>query len=114
EATVQPNCRFSRIVAVCVFMLLALAARVSWAQAPSGQFTFSLDAATTPLIDLSGDFNTSQNIIGAGGTLTPLNLLSGVNLTNDPSGKIHAVGVAIVQVGNDIVAATYVAKGNIS
>jgi hypothetical protein len=64
------------------------------------------------MIVLSGDFNTSQNIIGAGGTTTPLSY--SINLTNDTSGKLHATGVAIVQIGNDIVAATYVARGNVT
>jgi hypothetical protein len=64
------------------------------------------------LIDLTGDFNTSQNIVGAGGTLTPL--VYTITLTNDPSGKLHASGVAIVQIGNDLVAAAYTAKGNVT
>jgi hypothetical protein len=111
---VQSNRRFSRIVAataVCLFFVMA-AVRLSWAQAPSGNFTFSFDAASTPLIDLNGDFSTSQNIVGAGGTLTPLSY--SINLTNDPSGKLRATGVAIVQIGDDVVAANYSASGNVS
>jgi len=98
--------------AFCLFVLLAFSARPSWGQAPSGEFTFSFDAATTPLIDVSGDFHAVQNIIGAGGTLTPLDYT--INLTNLPSGKIRSTGVAIVYVGNDVVPAFYTASGNVS
>jgi hypothetical protein len=110
------NRRFSRIAAVaavCLLIVFALAPRPSWAQAPSGNFTFSFDAATTPLIDLSGQFDISQNIVGSGGTLTPL-ILHSLTLTNDPNGKLHGSGVVIVEIGNDVVAAAYTARGNVT
>jgi hypothetical protein len=100
------------IAAVCLSVVLALAPRASWAQAPSGDFTLDFDAGTTPLIDLGGEFNTSQNIVGAGGTLTPLNY--SITLTNDANGKLHGTGVAILQIGNDVVAAEYSARGNVT
>jgi hypothetical protein len=93
-------------------IVFALVPRPSWAQAPSGEFNFAFDAATTPLIDLTGEFSTSQNIVGQGGTLTPLTYT--IILTNDPSGKLHGTGVAIVQIGNDVIAAAYTAKGNVT
>jgi len=112
---VQPNRRFSTVVvakAVCVFMVLAFSARMAWSQAPSGEFIFEFPTSSIPVIDLSGDFNTSQSIVGGGGTLTPL--IYSINLTNDPSGRIHGTGVTIVQIGNDVVAAVYTARGNVT
>jgi hypothetical protein len=103
---------FAAALAVCLSVVLALAPRSSWAQAPQGDFSFDFAAATTPLIDIGGEFDTSQNIVGAGGTLTPL--VYSMNLTNDPSGKVHGNGVAIVQIGNDTVAAAYTARGNVT
>ncbi len=95
-----------------LFSIFALVTRLSWAQAPSGQFTFDFDATNTPLIDLSGNFDTSQDIVGAGGTTTAL--VFSLNITNDPSGRIRGAGVALVQVGSDFVVARYLATGNVS
>ena len=91
---------------------MAVTPCISRAQAPSGQFTFNFDPGTTPLIDLSGNFDTSQSLVGAGGTTTPL--IYSVSLTNDPSGRLHSSGAAIIQVGDDVVVGAYTASGNVS
>lgn len=92
--------------------LLTFLARFARADAPSGQFSFAFATSSIPLIDLSGSFDTSQSIIGAGGTTTPL--VYSLNLTNDPSGRIHGTGAAIIQIGNDFVVGSYVATGSAS
>jgi len=87
-------------------------ARFARADAPSGEFSFDFNATNTPLIDVSGNFDTTQSIIGAGGTTTPL--VYSLNLTNDPSGRIHGTGAVIIQIGDDFVVGTYVATGSAS
>jgi len=94
------------------FTLFSALTTLSRADAPSGEFSIDFDASSTPLIDLSGSFETSQSIIGAGGTTTPL--VFSLNLTNDPSGRIRGTGAAIVQIGDAFVVGNYVANGNVS
>lgn len=91
--------------------VLAFSCNFSFAQ-PSGQLSFDFDNST-PLIDMTGDFNVSDQIIGAGGQ--PIALNFGVGLTHKSSGALHGAGTAIVQIGDsDFLAASYHASGRVS
>jgi hypothetical protein len=99
--------RLSWLAAVVLFSF-----NLCLGQAPSGTFTLNFNPATTPLIDLAGTFQTSQSIVGAGGAQIPFAF--GVDLTNDASGRLRGAGTAIVQVGDDFVAAAYTANGTVT
>jgi len=94
-------------IVVCV-----LCAKACFAQAPSGDFDFSFDASFDPIINMSGTFQSDQSIIGAGGTETPLTI--SVDITNAVTGGLKGAGFGIVQVGNDVLGASYTANGRVS
>ncbi len=95
-------------MALCLFSLIAFTISSALAQAPFGTFSFT---PNSPLIDLSGDFHTSTTING--GPALDFHL----QLTNSPNGRITTNGidsVTFLQIGDDIVAAQYVAVGKVS
>jgi len=59
-----------------------------------------------------GQFRYEPEYHRAGGTLIPL--IYSIALTNDPSGRLRGSGTAIVQVGEDFVAAFYTASGSVT
>jgi len=90
--------------------ILTLSCNFCFAQ-PSGEFSFDFDNST-PLIDMTGDFQVADQIIGAGGQPVPLTF--GVGLTHASSGALRGSSTALVQIGNDFVAARYHASGRVS
>jgi hypothetical protein len=90
---------------------LAFSCNLCFAQ-PSGQFALDFDNST-PLIDMTGSFQVSDQIIGAGGQPIPLSF--SVDLTHKSSGALHGGGTAIVQIGDsDFLAAFCHASGRVS
>lgn len=89
---------------------LAISCNFSFAQ-PSGQFSLDFDN-TTPLIDMNGNFNVADQIIGADNQTIPLNFAVGIN--HRANGALLATGGTIVFIGNDAVAAAYRASGRVS
>jgi hypothetical protein len=88
--------------------VLALSSNFCFAQL---QFAFDFDN-TTPLIDMNGVFQVSDQIIGGGGVPVALNY--GVPLTHDSRGVLRGSGATLVQIGDDVVAAAYRANGRVS
>ena len=85
-----------------------------FAQVPSGQVILNFDNSSSPVIDLTGDFNpTNQVLIGAGGQPVPLSF-SGVLISVQPNGKITGSGSAVVFVSGSPVAADYRVNGKMS
>jgi hypothetical protein len=111
---VQPNnCLMSNLTGsrLCSIALLAFSCNFCFAQ-PSGQFSIDFDTST-PLIDMTGTFQVSDQIIGAGGQ--PIALNYGVGITHSTSGALRGNGTALVQIGDsDFLAARYRASGRVS
>lgn len=82
------------------------------ADAPSGTVTFSFDASTAPVYDLSGSFQIDQTLVGAGNTAVGLSY--SIDLSQDVRGGLTGSGETFVAVGNDFVAAAYTVRGRIS
>jgi len=89
--------------------LLILPLHLSFAQAPSGNVTFTFDNDAAQVWDLSGVLNLQQTM---GPTEVPLNLA--VQVTHDGRGRLTGEGVTLVNVGNDFPAATYSVRGHVS
>jgi hypothetical protein len=90
--------------------VLAISCNCSFAQ-PSGEFSLEFDTLT-PIIDMNGQFFVSDQIIGADGLTVALNF--GVDLLHAPNGALRGSGAALVQIGDDFVAAFYRANGRVS
>lgn len=90
--------------------VLALSCNLCFSQ-PSGQFSINFDNST-PLIDMNGDFNVADQIIGADNQTIPLNF--GVAINHRPNGALVGVGATIVQIGNDFVPAVFHASGRVT
>jgi hypothetical protein len=91
--------------------LLAFSCNFCFAQ-PSGQFSLDFDNST-PLIDMNGEFQVNDQIIGADGQTIQLNF--GVAVTHAANGALHGNGTALVQIGDaDFVAAFSRASGRVS
>src|ERR1043166_2340040 len=83
------------------------------AQAPNGPVSFTLGVDDgSPIYDLSGSFQFTHTMVGAGQTELPLSY--GVDLSQDARGFLTGSGFTIVNVGNDFAAATYTARGKVS
>ena len=93
--------------------LLVLSLQYGLAQAPSGPVNFSFNSASTAVYDLSGIYELDQNIIGTGGTPTPL-AITGMPLTHSHSGLLQGSGWIIVTIGDSAVGAFYNASGHVS
>jgi hypothetical protein len=94
--------------------ILALGATAALAQVPSGQVTLSFDNSTAPVIDLSGEFSpTNQVIVGAGGQEVSLSF-SGIIVNHSPNGKLSGSGAAVITVSGSPVAVDYVVTGKAS
>ena len=112
RAIVQPksfmtNLTRNRLWFIAVF---ALSCYPCFSQ-PSGQFSLDFDNST-PLIDMNGDFNVADEIIGADDQTIPLNF--SVAISHRSNGALHGVGAAIAQIGDDFVPAIYHASGRVS
>src|SRR5947199_4015314 len=109
---VQPNRFMTNLIRNRFWFVgvLALSCNFSLAQ-PSGEFSVDFDNST-PLIDMSGGFQVADQILGADGQTVPLNF--GIGITHLSSGAIRGAGTAIVQIGDDFVAAFYRANGRVS
>lgn len=95
----------------CFIALLAFSCNFCFAQ-PSGSLSFDFDSST-PLIDMTGGFQVSDQILGAGGQPIPISF--GVDLTHSSSGALRGGGTAIVQIGDsDFLAARCRANGRVS
>lgn len=99
----------------CLVFVAVLGSSLSLclAQAPSGQVIFAFDATTTPVYDVTGTYTISQDIVGTAGSTTPLTVYD-MPIYEDSQGRLQGLGVIMVSVGNDYVAADYTAKGRIS
>src|ERR1051326_6103742 len=81
------------------------------AQAPSGTVSFSFDRSTVPLWDLTGTFQFNQQI--GTGDQTRVKLNYSIPVTQNIRGILSGSGTILVGVGNDAVAADYIATGRI-
>src|SRR5215469_7640128 len=94
-AFVQPNMSLmSKVVRKWFWFVVALAlgGTAGMAQVPSGQVSLSFDNSTAPVIDLTGEFSpTNQVIIGAGGQEVPLSF-SGILVNHKPNGQLTGSG----------------------
>jgi hypothetical protein len=88
--------------------ILALSTNFCFAQI---QFSFDFDN-TTPVIDMNGVFQVTDQIIGGGGV--PVDLTYGVGINHDARGVLRGSGPALVQIGNDFLGASYRANGRVS
>jgi hypothetical protein len=93
--------------------LLVLSLQSGLAQAPSGIVNFSFNSSSTAVYDLSGIYELDQDIIGSGGTATPL-AITGMPLTHTHSGHLQGSGWITVTIGDSAVAAFYNASGRVS
>jgi hypothetical protein len=91
--------------------LLFLQLQLCLAQAPSGIVSFSFDNATAPVWDLSGTLAFNQTMIGAASQESPLAF--SLDVTQDVRGVLSGSGVALVNVGNDLIAAQYTVRGSV-
>jgi hypothetical protein len=90
--------------------VLALSSNFCFAQS---SLPFSFDFPnTTPLLDMNGVFQVSDQIVGGGGV--PVDLNFGVGLDHNSRGVLRGSGPTIVQIGNDFQPAAYRANGRIS
>jgi hypothetical protein len=96
-----------------LFLVFIAVAQICRAQAPNGpvSFTFGADDGS-PIYDLSGSFAFNHSILGAGQTEIPL--AYGIELSQDVRGFLTGSGLAILNVGNDFVAANYTARGKVT
>ena len=94
--------------------LLAFTISAAFAQAPSGEQEFDFSAQSSPLIDVTGNFNTSTTING--GTPLTISFLEQITdqITNSPNGRLHGAGVAIINIGDNPLAAQFVAVGSVT
>jgi hypothetical protein len=94
--------------------LMVFAAVAGYAQVPSGQVVLNFDNSSSPVIDLTGDFSpTNQVLIGAGGQQVPISF-SGVLINVKPNGKITGQSSATVTVSGSPVAVDYLVSGKMS
>jgi len=92
--------------------LLICAMTLCNASIPYGLLTFSVTDPDLAIWDFSGDIGMEQTMTGAGGTAAPVGF--GINLTTTATGKLTGLGDGVfLTIGNDSVAASYTAKGNI-
>jgi hypothetical protein len=112
-AVVQPNRFMTNPTGNRLWFILFFAVSCNFCFAqPSGQFTLDFDNST-PLIDMSGDFSVSDQILGAGDQPVPLNFTVGIN--HRSNGALRASSTtAILRIGNDFVPAFYHANGRVS
>jgi len=89
--------------------LLFLPLQFCLAQAPSGIVSFSFDNETAPVWDLTGPLNFEQALLGSGSQEIPLAF--SLDVTQDIRGKLTGSGVALVTVGNDVIAGPYTLRG---
>jgi hypothetical protein len=94
------------------FLAFVLSLSLAKGQAPSGLIDFSFDSPGTFVYDLTGSLSVEQQMTGAGGQETPISY--GVDIAQDPNGKLTGSGTTIVNVGNDFIAAEYTVKGKVS
>ena len=93
---------------------MVFSAAAAYAQVPSGQVVLSFGNSSSPVIDLSGEFNpTNQVLIGAGGQDVPVSF-SGVLINVNPNGKITGSGSATVFVSGNPFAVFYRVNGKMS
>lgn len=93
----------------CFLAFLLSSICLCGAQAPSGLIGFSFDSPGSLVYDLTGSLSIEQSMIGAGGQETPIAF--SVDVTDDARGRLSGAGTAILNVGNDFVAANYTVKG---
>ncbi|HSU54709.1 MAG TPA: hypothetical protein VLT36_11675, partial [Candidatus Dormibacteraeota bacterium] len=107
----------TKLTRLFLYGIFALTSTLCFAQAPQGTITLPFDRST-PLIDLSGTFEpTNQVINGIGGQQVGLSLA--FNVIHDATGRLHGNGTTIFSVGSDpatasFFAGTYVANGRVS
>src|SRR3989442_11193473 len=91
---------------LCAPVLSALA------QAPSGSVTFNFDRSTIPVWDFSGTYQFDQQI--RTGDQARVGLSYSITITQNVRGILSSSGTILVGIGNDVVAAAYVATGRIT
>lgn len=97
-----------------ILALFALSVRFCSAQAPSGPVSFSF-GADTPVFDLTGSYEFTQQVTETGGTATDISF--GVALVNNARGGLSGSGSTLVTIGDGSFApfaANYVVRGRIS
>jgi len=98
----------------CLASLMVFSAVAGYAQVPSGHVLLNFDNSNSPVIDLTGGFNpTNQVLIGAGGQQVPISF-SGVLINVKPNGKITGQSSATVTVSDSPVAVDYLVNGKMS
>ena len=92
-------------------ILFALLLTVQFCAAqPSGPVAFSFDRSNFPVWDLTGAYQLTQPIVGAGGA--PVDLSFGVSVSQSSQGQLHGSGTTLVSIGDDtFVAGTYTVQG---
>src|SRR5262245_576352 len=94
--------------------LIMFPGMAAYAQVPSGQVLLNFDNSSSPVIDLTGELNpTNQVLIGAGGQDVPISF-SGVLIEVKPNGRITGLGSAVVFVSGSPVAVDYRVNGKMS
>jgi hypothetical protein len=105
-----------RQLAVAALLLCSFHFGFAQGGAPNGLVTFNFGSGTNittvPVYDLSGDYQFTQQIKGAGGAMIDLSFF--VTLTESVTGQLTGSGVAIVSLDTNFFAATYSAHGRIS
>ena len=107
---VQPNRFMTNLIwnRLWFIPILALSTNLCLAQL---QFSFDFDN-TTPIIDMNGVLQVSDQIVGGGGTPVALNF--GVGLGHDARGVLRGSGPTLVQIGNEFQPAFFRATGRVS
>jgi len=80
--------------------------------APSGPVSFSLTNATALVYDLTGRYQFGHEVVVAGGRTVMVSL--GLSVQQDAAGVLRGSGVTNIQVGNELIAASYSISGRVT
>jgi hypothetical protein len=80
--------------------------------APSGPFSLSFTNSSALVYDLTGSYQFDQEVMLAGGGTVKVSL--GLSVQQDAVGGLRGSGVTNIQVGNEVVAASYSASGKVT
>lgn len=92
--------------------MLGFSIQFGLGEAPSGTVYLVPAGGSTAVWDLSGGYPITQVMQGAGGQ--SLDLSFGIDITQDPRGRLQGSGQTIVGVANSFVAASYSVSGRVS
>src|SRR5215475_12824872 len=93
---IQNKKRFMTLLKRSILVVTVLLSFLEFCRAdpPNGTVSFSFDAATAPVWDLTGSYGLQQTIIGVGGAETALGFV--IDVTQDDRGFLFGSGGTVV------------------